>query len=63
MKKTAKDVPVPERPGLKIVKEYFHPIRCLFNDSELGVKVENVVLVLTIFAFGFLAGYIGRIVL
>ena len=63
MKKTAKDVPEPERPGLKIVREDFHPIRCLFDDNEFGTKVENVVLMLTVFAFGFLAGYIGRIVL
>lgn len=63
MKKTAKDVPVPERPGLEMIREDYHPIRCLFKDNELGAKVENVILMLTVFAFGFLAGYIGRIVL
>lgn len=63
MKKTAKDVPVPKRPGLEMIKEDFHPIRCLFKDNELGVKVENVILILTVFAFGFVAGYICRIVL
>lgn len=63
MKKTEKDVPEPKRPDLEMVREDYHPIRCLFKDNKLGDNVENVALMLTAFAFGFLAGYIGRIVL
>ena len=64
MKKTAKDVPVPERPGLEMVREDYHPIRALFGPE---VKFEDKVnrmfwaqltFCLVIFGLGIFVGYL-----